>query len=99
MRFLHLVSIFLWIAMIYISARLFFGIKGKGFKQSEIITMNILLLSGLNICIPLISLATLKYEEPLHTLMSYFVVGSSMFQLLLCHFITRYIKNKRGTQK
>ena len=99
MSILHAMSITFWIIMAAMSTSVFIKLKDRGFQQSEIMTMTILLLSGLNICISLIYLCTISFEAPNRLLINYFIIGSSIFQLLLCHFVIVYIKIKRGIVK
>jgi hypothetical protein len=95
MHMLNILSVTLWLVITYQALAVLIHLKDKGMSRREITTFTIFLLCGLNICRGLISLAV--DIPPAYTgqrLLEYFYIGSSVFQLLLCNIVLKYIKNK-----
>jgi hypothetical protein len=95
MHTLNLISLVFWIFITYQAATTFASLRDKGMSRREVTAVTILLLCALNISRGLISLAI---EIPMaftgQRLLEYFYIGSSVFQILLCNIVLKYIKNK-----
>ena len=96
MQTLYLISVALWIFIAYEAIRVFLDLRDKGLSRREVTSVTILLLCGLNISRGILTLVvgTVPKFFPGQVLLEYFYIGSSVFSLLLCSIVLKYIKPK-----
>lgn len=97
MKILYFINAGFWIFMIIESLITYCYMKHNRMIKRDIAAFTVVLLSGLNI----VRAVTYLYMEettcfvPVHILLQYFYIGSSVFQLLLCWFVLKSLqKNK-----
>lgn len=89
-----IISLLLWTQVSHHSLKTYFAMKDAGMSRREITAITILLLSWLNIVRNVITIF-LGTQPTGHLLLEYFFIGSSLFQILLCNMVLRYIENKQ----
>jgi hypothetical protein len=94
MNVLTIISVAFWIFLAYESVRTFLSLKDAGLSKREVTAITILLLCGLNIAKDGISLLeTSVIFLSGQKLTEYLYFGTTMFQLLLAHFVLDHIKH------
>lgn len=96
MKLLNIIIVVFWIYIAIQSFTTLRSLKDQGLSRREITSITILLLCGLNISRGLISTFI---DQPIklypgQLLLEYFYIGSSIFQILLCNMVLKYIENK-----
>lgn len=96
MKILNLISLALWFFIAFHSFLTFRNVrKDEGMSRREITAVTILLLCGLNI-----TQGVINFFVPAigHMLSEYFYIGTSIFQLLLCNIVLKYIDSNPPTK-
>jgi hypothetical protein len=95
MPILNLISVTFWVLIAYQAAIVYGQMRDSGVSRREVTAITILLLAGLNIVRGLIScFVDIPAVYVGQRLLEYFYIGSSVFQILLCEIVLKYIKNK-----